>query len=63
MGSIETIHASKSSDSDKQVTMNMEENQMAIMTTSPNHGGWKTLEKKEGKKEQLSAFTLSSQIL
>jgi len=43
-------HGSEGSDSDKEYPTNSKENQ-SIVTSTPNIGGWRKVEKKKDKKE------------
>lgn len=45
------IHGSKGSESDKEYLTNTNENQMFIVTSTPNIFGWRKVEKKKGRKE------------
>ena len=36
--------------SDKEFIVNVEKNQLTIVITTPNHGGWRKVEKKKGTK-------------
>ena len=47
---IKRTHGSEGSKSDKEQPMNTMENQLAIIDTTPNTGGWRRVEKKKGRK-------------
>jgi len=44
-------HGSEGSDSNKEHPINTNEEQLAIVTTTPNTRGWRKVEKKKGRKE------------
>lgn len=44
-------HALESSNSDKEISVNVKENPMTIVSSTPNSIGWWKVEKKEGRKE------------
>ena len=45
------IHGSEGSDLDKEYLTNINENQMSIITPTPNTSGWRKVDKKKGRKE------------
>ena len=44
-------HGSEGSDSDKGYPINTNENQLAVVKSTPNTEGWRKVEKKKGRKE------------
>lgn len=47
---IKRTHGSEGSESDKELQLNPMENQLAIITSTPDSGGWRRVEKKKGRK-------------
>lgn len=43
-------HSSEGSDSDKEKSMYIEENQLALIAPTPNAGVWRKVKKKKGRK-------------
>lgn len=47
---IKRTHGSEGSESDKELQLITMENQLAIITPTPDTGGWQRVEKKKGRK-------------